>query len=93
MKRTIVINSISNMKKDIHPTYYPEAKVICACGNSFVTGSTKKETEVEVCSNCHPFFTGKQTFLDTQRRVDRFKKILEKKSGFKKKSTRKSVNS
>ncbi|MFC1687537.1 50S ribosomal protein L31 [Patescibacteria group bacterium] len=81
------------MKKDIHPTYYPEAKVICACGNNFVTGSTKKEIHVEVCSNCHPFYTGKQKFLDTQRRVDRFKRILEKKSDFKKKSTPKSAKS
>lgn len=62
-----------HMKKDIHPQYYPEAKVSCACGHSFVVGSTVPEIKVEVCSNCHPFYTGKQKFLDTAGRLDRFK--------------------
>lgn len=79
------------MKKDIHPTYYPNAKIICACGNTFTTGSTVKEMKVEICSKCHPFFTGKQKLVDTQGRVDRFKKILEKKEKIAGK--RKNINS
>ena len=59
------------MKAKIHPKYV-EAKVICACGNTFTTGSTKPELHVEVCAKCHPFFTGKQHILDIQGRVDRF---------------------
>ncbi len=66
------------MKKDIHPKYYPKAKIICACGNVIVTGSTKPEMRVEVCSACHPFYTGKKRFVDTAGRVDRFKKRMEK---------------
>ena len=60
------------MKKDTHPTYYPEAKVTCACGNSFTVGSTVKEINVELCSECHPFYTGKQKLVDTARRVEKF---------------------
>ena len=59
------------MKEKIHPKYM-QAKVICACGNTFTTGSTKPELHVEVCSNCHPFYTGKQKILDTGGRVARF---------------------
>lgn len=59
------------MKKDIHPKYQ-EAKVICACGNTFTTGSTKPELRVEVCSECHPFFTGKQKFAEAGGRVEKF---------------------
>ena len=61
------------MKTGIHPEYY-EATVKCACGHTFVTGSTQKEIHVEICSACHPFFTGKQKLLDTAGRVERFKK-------------------
>ena len=61
------------MKKDIHPTYYKEAKIKCACGHSFVIGGTKEKLEVEICSNCHPFYTGKQTLIDTAGRAERFK--------------------
>lgn len=61
------------MKAKIHPKYVP-AKVVCACGNSFTTMSIKPELHVEVCSKCHPFFTGKQHLVDTQGRVDRFRK-------------------
>ena len=61
------------MKKDIHPKY-AQTKVHCACGNEFMTGSTKKEIHVEICSNCHPFYTGKQKLIDSGGRVDRFKK-------------------
>ncbi|MCX6796344.1 MAG: 50S ribosomal protein L31 [Candidatus Falkowbacteria bacterium] len=60
------------MKKDIHPKYYPEAKVICACGNTFSTGSTLPDIKTELCSACHPFYTGKQKLVDTARRVEKF---------------------
>lgn len=66
------------MKKDIHPTYYTDAQVICACGNTWITGSTKKVIKTEVCSNCHPFFTGQQQrILDVEGQVDRFYKKLQ----------------
>lgn len=61
------------MKKDIHPTYYADAKVVCACGNTFTTGSTKQELHVEICSACHPFYTGKQKLVDTAGRVEKFR--------------------
>ena len=60
------------MKKDIHPEYQ-KAVVHCACGHEFETGSTAKEIRVEICSNCHPFFTGKQKLVDSAGRVERFK--------------------
>ncbi len=66
------------MKKDIHPNY-EEATVHCSCGNTFTTRSTKKELHVELCSQCHPFYTGKQKLVDSGGRVDRFKKRMEKK--------------
>jgi large subunit ribosomal protein L31 len=65
------------MKKEIHPTYFPEAKVTCACGESWMVGSTKEEIRVDICSNCHPFFTGEQRIVDTEGQVDRFYKRLE----------------
>jgi len=68
------------MKKDIHPQYHAEAKVICACGNTFTVGSTLPEIHVEICSACHPFYSGKQKLLDTARRVDKFNKRVEAKS-------------
>lgn len=61
------------MKAQIHPDWHPEAKVVCACGNTFTTGSTQKEIHVEVCSDCHPFFTGQMRYVDTAGRVDRFR--------------------
>lgn len=61
------------MKKGIHPDY-KKAKVHCACGNTFETGSVKEELRVEICSECHPFFTGRQKFVDKGGRVDKFKK-------------------
>ena len=67
------------MKKDIHPTYYPEAKATCACGNTFLVGSTKPELNVEICSACHPFYTGKEKLVDTAGRVERFRKLETKK--------------
>lgn len=66
------------MKEKIHPQYYPEAKVKCACGNTFKVGSTKPELNVEICSNCHPFYTGEAKVIDTAGRVERFKKMMEK---------------
>ncbi len=62
------------MKAEIHPTYYSEAKVSCVCGNSFTTGSVLKEINVDICSSCHPFFSGKQKLIDTEGRVEKFKK-------------------
>jgi large subunit ribosomal protein L31 len=62
------------MKPKIHPEYYNDAKVICACGNTFTTGSTKKVMKVELCSKCHPFYTGEQRVVDTLGRVERFKR-------------------
>lgn len=67
------------MKKSIHPKYYPEAKVQCACGNKFTVGSTKEFIEIEVCSACHPFYTGKGKIIDTMGMVEKFKKRLAKK--------------
>ena len=67
------------MKKDIHPQY-EEATVHCSCGNTFTTRSTKKDLHVELCSQCHPFYTGKQKLVDSGGRVDRFKRRLGKKS-------------
>lgn len=72
------------MKKDIHPNYYPDAVAKCACGNSFKTGSTKPEISVEICSACHPFYTGKEKLIDTAGRVERFKKMVEKGAQIKK---------
>ena len=61
------------MKPEIHPKYF-QASVTCACGNRFVTGATVKELKVDICSACHPFYTGKQKIVDTAGRVERFKK-------------------
>ncbi len=60
------------MKEKIHPTYYPKAKVRCACGYEFVVGSTRPELQIEICSNCHPFYTGKEKLIDTAGRIERF---------------------
>ncbi len=66
------------MRKDIQPTYYPEALVICStCGTTWKTGSTVKEIRTDVCSNCHPFYTGEQRMVDTEGQVDRFYKRLQ----------------
>jgi len=66
------------MRKDIHPEYH-KTKITCACGASIETGSTKDDIHVDLCSNCHPFFTGKQKFIDTEGRLERFKKRYTKK--------------
>jgi len=73
------------MKKDIHPKYYNKTKVTCACGNTFEVGSTKEYLEVEICSECHPFYTGKEKIVDTMGRVEKFKKRLNKKQNTKSK--------
>jgi large subunit ribosomal protein L31 len=70
------------MKKDIHPTYFPEARVICACGNTWTTGSTQQEIRTDVCFKCHPFFTGEQRIVDTEGQVDRFYKKLQARQDF-----------
>ncbi len=62
------------MKTEIHPKYYPNAQVVCSCGNTYVTGSTKPVLRVEICSKCHPFFTGEQRIVDTEGRVERLKR-------------------
>jgi large subunit ribosomal protein L31 len=65
------------MKAGIHPEYFTDAQVICACGNTWTTGSTKKVIHTDVCSKCHPFFTGEQRIVDTEGQVDRFYKKLQ----------------
>ncbi|MEK7604076.1 MAG: 50S ribosomal protein L31 [Patescibacteria group bacterium] len=69
------------MKRDIHPKYYPNAKVKCACGNEWITGSTLPEINTGICAKCHPFYTGQEKILDTRGRVEKFKKRLEKSAG------------
>ena len=69
------------MRKGIHPKYYPEAKVTCSCGNAFTVGSTKETIRTDVCSACHPFFTGEQRLVDTAGQVERFIRRLEKSEG------------
>ena len=66
------------MKPKIHPKYYPNARMICACGNVWTTGSTVAELKIDICSACHPFYTGEQRFVDTAGQVDRFMKRLER---------------
>lgn len=66
------------MKKDIHPEFFENCAVTCACGNTFKTGSTLKEIRVELCNKCHPFYTGKQKFVDTARRVEKFEERAAK---------------
>ncbi len=67
------------MKEKIHPEYYPEAKVTCSCGNVFAVGSTQKDIKTEICSKCHPFYTGEQKIIDAQGQVQKFKEKWNKK--------------
>ena len=67
------------MKVNIHPTYFSEAKVVCACGNTSTIGSTKERIHVDVCSKCHPFYTGEQKFIDTEGRVEKFRRLQSQK--------------
>ena len=73
------------MKDKIHPKFYPDAQIVCGCGNTFTVGSTKKLIKVELCSKCHPFYTGERRLIDTAGRVERFqqryRKTEEKKAG------------
>ena len=66
------------MKQKIHPKYYPKAQVKCACGSTFTIGSTKEFLEVEICSQCHPFYTGKEKIVDTLGQVQKFRERLTK---------------
>lgn len=66
------------MKQQTHPQYYDNCQVTCACGNKFTTGSTVEKIEVDVCSKCHPFFTGQQKFVDIKGRIDKFKEKVAK---------------
>jgi large subunit ribosomal protein L31 len=66
------------MKKDIHPKYYPDAQVVCACGHTWTTGSTRQAIRTDVCSACHPFYTGEQRIVDTAGQVERFIRRLER---------------
>jgi len=71
-------------KKDIHPKYYENAKAHCACGNTFTIGASKELIEVEICSQCHPFYTGKEKMIDAMGQVQKFRKRLAKKEEIKK---------
>ena len=73
------------VKKDVHPKYYKDATTRCACGAVFHTPSTQKETEIEICSQCHPFYTGKAKIVDAAGQVEKFKKRMEKTTALKKK--------
>ena len=66
------------MKENIHPKYYEKAKVTCACGNTFTIGSTKPEIQIDICSHCHPFYTGKEKLIDIAGKVEKFKARREK---------------
>jgi large subunit ribosomal protein L31 len=66
------------MKQGIHPQYFDNCQVTCACGNKFTTGSTVEKIDVDVCSKCHPFFTGQQKFVDIKGRIDKFKEKVAK---------------
>jgi len=80
------------MKAEIHPTYYPDAKVTCAsCGKTWTTGSTRKELRVDICSNCHPFFSGESRIIDVEGQVDRFYKKLSARQTYVEKKKAKEV--
>jgi len=80
------------MKKDIHPKYYPKAKVTCACGNTFEIGSTVPEIHIEICSACHPLYSGKHKFVDTARRVDKFQERVKKAQELQAKSKKRKIS-
>ena len=69
------------MKAETHPTYFPQAKITCACGKTYTIGSTKEKIEVEICANCHPFYTGNEKILDAAGRVEKFKARRAKAKG------------
>ena len=79
------------MKEEMHPEFYPEAKVVCSCGNTWVTGSTQPEIRTDVCSNCHPFFTGQmQRLVDRAGQVERFKRRYEQAQDLRREATERS---
>ena len=78
MVSILLADSYLFMKKDIHPHYFPEAKVTCVCGKKFTVGSTKPELQVEICYNCHPFYTGKEKLIDVAGKVEKFRARREK---------------
>jgi len=81
------------MKKDIHPQYFPNSLIRCACGATFKVGTTKEEQETEICSQCHPFYTGKGKIIDTMGKVEKFKKRLAQKKELPEKKERKKKKS
>ena len=80
------------MREGIHPKWFPEARVVCACGKTWTVGAAVPELRTDVCSNCHPFFTGEQRIVDTEGQVDRFIKRLEKRQGTVVDATKKKKN-
>ena len=90
LQSAILTDIVAGMKKDIHPKYFPNASVTCVCGNKFTLGSTKEHLNVEICSNCHPLYTGAEKVLDTAGRVERFKTRRAKSTSAKKEATKKS---
>ena len=80
------------MKQGIHPQYHDDCQVSCACGNKFTTGSTLKKIEVDVCSKCHPYFTGQQKFVDIKGRIDKFNEKVSKGKKYQAKKTKTSKN-
>lgn len=77
------------MKKETHPEYHKDSKIACACGNAFTIGATKEQISIEICSKCHPFYTGKEKIVDTLGRVERFKKRESKAQDLKTTKTKK----
>jgi large subunit ribosomal protein L31 len=77
------------MKKDIHPKYFPKSTIRCACGAVFTVGSTKELMETEICSQCHPFYTGKEKIIDKMGKVEKFKKKLAQKEALSQKKSKK----
>ncbi len=80
------------MKTEIHPTYFKDAKVICACGNTFTVGATRSEIRVEICAKCHPFYTGEEKLIDTAGRVEKFRNRATAKAAPKVKKVRAKKN-
>lgn len=81
------------MKKNIHPNWHDDAAVTCTCGNTFKTGSTQEEIEVDICAQCHPFFTGEMKFVDRQGRVDKFKQKMQQAEKTRKQAAKKQAQS
>lgn len=89
--QTVVCYTLWAMKNQIHPEYHAQAKIKCACGNTFTTGSTIAEMQVEICSNCHPFYTGKQNLIDTAGTIEKFRKKSSKAAEIKSKQITKKL--